>query len=138
MSGRQIWDCIKTTLRIQPAVLLYCSVSILTKCAAGQLPRREEGMTLLGYALHMLLELRFVGIVFLMFLGLVLYAFIWQRLIKGAKIAVVYANKSSSILWGQLAAIVLFREHVAKGSLLGLFVIIVGIILVNTSGVKGE
>ena len=95
-------------------------------------------MTLLGYALRMLLEWRFVCIVFLMFFALGLYAFIWQRLIKGAKIAVVYANKSSSILWGQLAAIVLFREHVARGSLLGLFVIIAGIILVNTSGVKGE
>ena len=134
----QIWDCIKTTLRIQPAVLLYCSVSILTKIAARFLPQRDDGMSLLGYAVRAFFEWRFVGIVLLIFLSLALYAFIWQRLIKGAKIAVVYANKSSSILWGQLAAVVLFGERVAMKSMIGLCVIFVGIMLVNASGVKGK
>ena len=134
----QIWDCIKTTLRIQPAVLLYCSVSILTKIAARFLPPREDGMPLSGYALRVLFEWRFLGIVCLIFLALGLYAFIWQRLIKGAKIAVVYANKSSSILWGQLAAVILFGERVAGRSLIGLCIILAGIIMVNASGVRGK
>ena len=129
-------ECIQTTLRIQPAVLLYCAVSVLTKYAAALLPSREEGMALFGYAFKVLLEWRFVGVVSLMIFSLGLYAFIWQRLIKGTKIAVVYANKSSSILWGQLAAVVLFREHVAWEGLLGLFIIFTGIILVNTSDDK--
>ena len=134
----QILDCIKTTLRIQPAVLLYCSVSILTKIAAKFLPLRDENTSLPGYAMRVFGEWRFLCVVCLIFFALGLYAFIWQRLIKGAKIAVVYANKSSSILWGQLAAVILFGERVALKSMIGLCIILGGIILVNASGVKGK
>ena len=97
------------------------------------LPKRAEGTTLWDYALQILLEWRFIGIVCLIFLVMLVYAFIWQRLIKNAQIAVVYANKSSSILWGQLAAVVLFKEHLTWGCVGGLMIIFCGILLVNSS-----
>ena len=137
MQGNRIFDCIKETLKIQPAVLLYCSVSVLTKCAAILLPKREAGMEIGNYAIRVIMDWRVVGIVLLIFFALGLYAFIWQKLIKNAMIAVVYANKSSSILWGQSAAVVIFGEHVACRNLVGLFIIFAGILLVNSSrGVK--
>ncbi len=132
----KIWDCLKTTLKIQPAVLLYCSVSILTKVAAGFLPRHEASESNIGYLLKIAMEWRFLGILVLIFFCLALYAFIWQRLIKNAPIAVVYANKSSSILWGQFAAVVLFGESLRGGNLLGLLVILAGIMLVNSSMIQ--
>lgn len=126
-------DCIKTTLRIQPAVILFCSVSILAKVASGYLPKYDAKMGVATYAKTILLNWQLLGVVALMFLALALYAFIWQKLIKGARIAVIYANKSSGVLWSQLAALLIFGEHLAWNNLLGIFVIFSGILLANSA-----
>ena len=126
-------NCIKTTLRIQPAVLLFCSVSVLAKVASGFLPKREAGSDVTTYAKALMTDWRLMCIVSLMFCALALYAFIWQRLIKGSRIAVIYANKSSGVLWSQLAAVLLFGERLTWNNLLGIFVIFAGILLANLS-----
>ena len=125
--------CIRLTLRIQPAVLLFCSVSILAKVASGFLPKRELGVGLCPYILGMIYEWRLLVVICLMLCALALYAFIWQRLIKNARIAIIYANKSSGILWSQLAAVVIFGERLGWGDILGICVIFTGIMLANSS-----
>ena len=130
----RVFNCFIDILRIQPAVLLLCLSSVLAKYASSQLPKRTEYMPLFEYLKLVIQEWRFTYVVILTFLVLGIYAFIWQRLLKKAKIAVVYASKSSGILWGQLAAVLLFGEQLSQGSFLGLCVIFAGIILVNTSG----
>ena len=122
---------VKTTLKIQPAVILFSSVSILAKLASGLLPK--EKLTLLEKLLAVVSDWRILGLVALMFLVLGIYAVIWQLLIKNAQIAVIYANKSSYLLWAQLAAVFFFGEHITWCNLLGIIVIFSGILLANGS-----
>ena len=122
---------LKTTLKIQPAVILFSSVSILAKLASGMLPKGE--MTLVEKLMVMATDWRILGLVALMFLVLGTYAVIWQILIKNAQIAVIYANKSSYLLWAQLAAVILFGEHITWCNLAGIIIIFSGILLANGS-----
>lgn len=115
---------LKTTLRIQPAVILYCFVSVLSKVASKHVPKQ------LG---RWLLEWKLWSIICLMFLALAIYAFFWQKLIKNAPIAVIYANRSSAILWVQLAAIFIFHEQLTWNNVIGIALIFSGILLTNSS-----
>ena len=122
-------SALKTTLKIQPAIILFSSVSILAKFAAGRLPRGE--MTLTEKLATVTSDWRILGLVALMFLVLGVYAVIWQLLIRNAQIAVIYANKSSYLLWAQLAAVFFFGEHITLTNILGIMVIFGGILLAN-------
>ena len=122
---------LKTTLKIQPAVILFSSVSILAKLASGMLPKGE--MTLAEKFMAVATDWRILGLVALMFLVLGTYAVIWQILIKNAQIAVIYANKSSYLLWAQLAAVFFFGEHITWCNLAGIIIIFSGILLANGS-----
>ena len=122
---------IKTTLKIQPAVILFSTVSILAKIASGMLPLGR--MTLAEKLWAVASDWRILGLVALMFLVLGAYAVIWQLLIKNAQIAVIYANKASYLLWAQLAAVFFFGEHITWCNLLGIIVIFSGILLANGS-----
>lgn len=66
-----------------------------------------------------------------MFAILGVYAVIWQILIKNARIAVIYANKSSYLLWTQLAAVLFFGEYLSWSNIVGICIIFAGIMLSN-------
>lgn len=66
-----------------------------------------------------------------MFVLLAVYAAIWQMLIKHARIAVIYANKSLYIFWTQLAAIFFFGESISIINLAGIALIFSGILIGN-------
>ena len=120
---------LKTTLKVQPAVILFSTVSIMAKLASRRLP--DDAFDL-GTKVQMILtDWRLFGLVFLMFVVLGIYAIVWQILIKDAQIAVIYANKSSYILWTQLAAVFFFGEHFTWQNFLGIVVIFGGILLIN-------
>ena len=127
-----IQTVLKSTLKIQPAVILFSSVSIVTKFAsrmlpAGQLDMQQKIMAVLS-------NWRLLGLIALMFLMLGIYAVVWQILIKNAQIAVIYANKSSYLLWAQLAAVLFFGEHITWCNLIGIVIIFLGILLANWRG----
>lgn len=117
------------TIKLQPAVILYSMVSIGSKLASAHIPPWNHGVAaFIGDCLH---DLYLVMIIFMMFLALAVYAFIWQRCIKGMSVLIMYANKSSYILWTQLAAVILFREKVYIHNLIGIAIIFLGIMVVN-------
>ena len=120
---------LKNTLKIQPAVILFSSVSIIAKIASRMLPKGQ--LSAMEKMQAVLTDWRLLGLVALMFLILGIYAVIWQMLIKNAQIAVVYANKASYLLWAQLAAVYFFSEHITRTNLLGIIVIFGGILLAN-------
>lgn len=73
---------LKTTLKIQPAVILFSCVSILARLASRHLP---QGELTFGEKLEIIVkDWRLAGLVAAMFLILDLYAVIWQLLIKSA------------------------------------------------------
>ncbi|MBO4648244.1 MAG: hypothetical protein J5806_08805 [Lentisphaeria bacterium] len=125
-----ILQALRTTLKLQPVVLLYCLVSICSKYASRQLPAKSGGI--FEFALQCLSNWKLVLIVALMFLLLALYAFIWQIIIKDARIGVVYANKSSYLFWLQLAAVFLFGESFSWCNLAGIGMIFSGVLLTNS------
>ena len=123
---------LKTTLKIQPAVILFSGVSIAAKFASRMLP--EGQLNIQQKIMAILSNWRLLGLLALMFLMLGIYAVVWQILIKNAQIAVIYANKSSYLLWAQLAAVLFFGEHITWCNLIGIFIIFSGILLANWSG----
>ena len=127
-----IQTVLKTTLKIQPAVILFSGVSIVAKFASGMLPAGQLDMR--QKIMAVLSNWRLLGLLALMFLMLGIYAVVWQILIKNAQIAVIYANKSSYLLWAQLAAVLFFGEHITWCNLLGIVIIFSGILLANWSG----
>lgn len=124
-------SCLRTTVKIQPAVILFSSVSVLAKLASDMLPPRGQAAAPWDYAILILTDFRIVALVALMFLILGLYAVVWQMLIKNAQIAVIYANKSSYLLWAQAAAILFFGERLNAANVVGICVIFSGIMLSN-------
>lgn len=124
-------SCLRTTLKIQPAVILFSSVSVLAKLASSMLPARGQAASPWDYAFTVVTDFRIVSLVALMFFILGLYAIIWQILIKNAQIAVIYANKSSYLLWAQAAAVLFFGERLSGANVAGIVIIFAGIMLSN-------
>lgn len=78
-----------------------------------------------------------LSIRFLMFyaLGLgvmVVYAFLWQKVLKRFELSVAYANRPVVTLFGMLWGVLLFHETITWNMVLGAIVIVFGIWLVIT------
>ena len=123
-----------TTLKLQPIVLLFSLVSVCCKYASRQLPPRDGGIS--DFGLKCLMNWKLLLLIALIFAMLAAYAFIWQIIIKDARIAVVYANKSSYLFWTQLAAVFLFGESFSWCNLLGIGMIFSGVLLTNSEREK--
>lgn len=125
-----VLDSLKTTIKLQPIVLLYSMVSVGSKLASKQIPSWTGDI--FTFALECLFNWKLVLILFMMFVILFVYAFIWQKCIKNVPITVMYANKSSYIFWTQLAAILVFSEELSWCNVLGIVIIFMGIMVVNS------
>lgn len=72
---------------------------------------------------------------FLLFFGLVilmvLYAFLWQIVLKNTQLSIAYANKSVVLLWVFFWSIVFLKETITLMNVLGSLIIILGICLVS-------
>lgn len=130
MKTSNIKESIKTTIRLQPIVLLYSLVSVGSKLASKQIPSWNGNVLL--FVADCFLNWKLIAILFAMFMILFAYAIIWQKCIKNVPITVMYANKSSYIFWTQLAAVVVFSEQLNWCNLIGILVIFIGIMVVNS------
>ena len=125
----ELLKTVKTTLKLQPIVILYSLVSVASKIASTELP--DANLLSLEFIMGCLTNSKLLLIYFFMIADLMIYAFIWQKWIKNVGITVMYANKSSYIFWAQLAAVTLFSEHLSLFNLLGILTIFIGILVVN-------
>ena len=71
---------------------------------------------------------------FLLYYGIVLfllavYAFAWQQIIKRMPLTLAYANKAVSLLWAMVWGILLFREKITPGKIIGAILVATGIVL---------
>jgi small multidrug resistance pump len=72
----------------------------------------------------------FVGIAFFL---LVVYALLWQQVLKRVPLSIAYSNKGVTLLWGLLWGFVFFRESAILSkwnTYLGIFLVLVGIFLI--------
>ena len=123
-------SAIKTTLLLQPIVVLYAFASVLSKMASGHLPAYTGEV--FAWIAGCVTNLPFVFCVAGMFVCLGVYAIIWQIVIRDAKIGLVYANKSSELFWMLLSAAFIFGERVSVLNAVGILMIFAGVVITNT------
>ena len=68
---------------------------------------------------------------------LAIYALLWQQIIKKFSLSVAYANRSTAALWALTWSALIFREAITIRNIIGIFVIVMGVYLVNSEG-RGE
>ena len=107
---------LKKIFILQIVIAIYTLSTVFAKFASGQ-----EFMSfkfILYYGLEMFI--------------LAVYAVVWQQLIKKFDISVAYANKAMGLLWSIVWAILIFNETITIKNVIGVVIVIVGTIIVNS------
>ena len=107
---------LKDYFLLHGSLFLYSTTAIFSKIAA------EKEFLSLGFIL-------FYG---LMLCVLVVYAVLWQQILKRFPLTLAFANKSVVIVWGILWGALLFQERITWQMIAGAIVIMIGVIIVVT------
>lgn len=73
----------------------------------------------------------FVGIYCAVFLILMLYAVIWQQVLKKIPLIIATANKTITIIWGILFGHLFFEEKITLNMIIGGAIILAGILILS-------
>lgn len=107
---------IKQSLVLQCVVLIYTLSGIFAKLASG------ENFMSWGFILFYGGEICILGI----------YAVLWQQIIKRVDLSLAYANRAVALLWSMLWAFLFFNEDITIKNIIGVIVVIVGTMIVNS------
>lgn len=100
---------------------LFLQLSVIILSLTGVIAKIASGYKFLSLRLLLLCTLElFIFIV---------YAIIWQQVIKKTEISIAYANKGTIIIWTLLWARFIFNEMITMANIMGSLIIIVGIIV---------
>ena len=61
-----------------------------------------------------------------------MYALLWQQMIKKFELSIAYANRAMALLWSAIWAIVLFKDSLSIKQIIGIAIVILGTIVVNS------
>ena len=103
-------------LLLQAVVLVYTTSGIFAKLASA------ESFLSFGFIFFYGAEIAVLGI----------YAILWQQMIKRVDLSFAYANRAIAIAWSMLWAAIIFKETITLQNLIGVGVVLVGTMLVNT------
>lgn len=107
---------VKGIIGIQLAVIVYTFSGVMGKFAAG----------------YDFLSLPFIFFIGMELLILGIYAIIWQQIIKRYPLSIAYVNRAIAIFWSTLWAFLIFGERITLNNILGVIVIFIGIMVVNS------
>ncbi len=112
---------VKDFLLMQISALVISFSNVFSKLAAF-----EDGITMK----------------FLMFYGLslfimMLYAVLWQQILKRVSMTIAYSNRLVSIVWGVVWGCLIFHEKISLFNILGTIIIFIGL-YVLIGGEYGE
>lgn len=113
---------LKDILLLQAVVMIYTMASVCSKFAAG-----EEPMSL-NFLLFYCADIAFLGI----------YAICWQQMIKKFELSIAYANRSVALLWSLLWSILVFREALSLKQVMGVLLVLLGTVIINSKGKNEE
>lgn len=113
---------LKNIIVLQAVVVVYTLSSVVAKLATG----RE----LFSFAFFLFYGLEIV------ILGI--YAILWQQMIRRFDLSVAYANRAMALLWSALWAVILFHEGLSVKQMLGIALVIMGTVIVNTDVSGGK
>ena len=117
MAGKKTKITWQMVLILQGAVCFYTLSGIAAKMAS------TYDFMSLGFILCYGIEILILGV----------YAIIWQQIIKRVDISIAYANRALAIFWSTMWAGLLFKEQITGNNLLGVVLIFIGIMVVNSS-----
>lgn len=109
---------LKDVLLLQGIVIIYTLSGVAAKGASGS----------------SFLSLSFIGFYGLEICILGVYAILWQQIIKKFDLSVAYANRSIALLWSMVWAVLFFKENITIQNIIGVLIVIVGTIIVNSDG----
>ena len=70
---------------------------------------------------------------------MMVYAIVWQQVIKKLPLMVAYANKAVIVFWGLIWGILFFNEKITLGKFAGVVMVMAGIVLfAGSEGSEGE
>lgn len=107
---------IKNIIILQVIILIYTLSTVTAKFAS------QEEFLSLKFILFYGIEIFILGV----------YAILWQQIIKKFEISVAYANRAMSLLWSIVWAIVFFGEQITLKNVIGVIIVIIGTIIVNS------
>lgn len=107
---------IKNIIMLQCVVVIYTISSVMSKIASMNKD-------------NILKFLFFFGMEFII-LGL--YAVLWQQMIKRFQLSVAYANRSMSLIWSMVWAVVFFHDKITVNNIIGVMLVILGTVIVNS------
>lgn len=107
---------IKNIVILQAVVVVYTLSSVVAKFATG------KELFSFSFFLFYGLEIVILGV----------YAILWQQMIKKFELSVAYANRAMALLWSAIWAVVLFHEKLGGKQIVGIFLVILGTVIVNT------
>lgn len=94
-------------------LMVYSWGGILSKLAAG------ESFLSFQFCLF------YGGVIFL----LIVYAFVWQQVIKHLPLTTAFANKAVTVVWGLVWGTLIFHEQLSIGKIAGAILVISGVAL---------
>ena len=112
----------KNIVLLQAVVIVYTLSSVVAKFATG------KELFSFSFFLFYGLEVVILGI----------YALLWQQMIKKFDLSVAYANRAMALLWSAIWAMLLFHENLNGKQVLGIFLVILGTVIVNMDQPKKE
>lgn len=112
----------KILIFLQLILLIYSSSGVFSKLAGTQ---------------------QFLSLQFFLYYGIVLlillvYAILWQRVIKLLPLTTAFANKAVTVIWGIFFGIIIFGEDLTLGKVIGSVLIVLGIIFYTKSSKLDE
>ena len=107
---------IKNIIILQVIIMIYTLSTVAAKFASN-----EEFLSW-KFILFYGIEILILGV----------YAILWQQIIKKFDISIAYANKAMSLLWSVVWAIVFFKEEITIQNIIGIILVIIGTLIVNS------
>lgn len=106
----------KNILILQAVVVIYTLSSVVAKFATG------KELFSFSFFLFYGMEVAILGV----------YAILWQQMIKKFDLSIAYANRAMALLWSAIWAVVLFHEDIGFKQLVGIALVIIGTVIVNS------
>lgn len=100
-------------------ICLFSFTGVFSKLASGVLNR--DGI-------HSIMLYVYLG---LMLLNCAVYALAWQRAIKKFELSFAFANRSVYLIWSQIWAVLIFKEHLTVNNIIGMLFVLVGVTVVQ-------
>ncbi|MDR2889515.1 MAG: transporter [Lachnospiraceae bacterium] len=111
---------LKDILVLQLVFVIYSFSSVVAKLASAQMS-----------SLGSVFDIRFILLALLDVIILGVYALLWQQVIKKWELSIAYANKGMTLFWGLLWGGLIFNEAITAQKVLGIFVVFLGVVIMN-------